>query len=194
MFKNNVLTQQDFDALLQWFSPNRDEAGAKYEEIRNGLIRYFHFRGCADVEILADVTINRLAGKLSSLDKNNNNKHITYFYGFAAKVYLEYLRSEENQRIEIGDENLLNIKTAVSSEENRDERLDCLDNCLAQLSDKDKSLIIEYFSKEKSEKIEIRRNLSEREGLNMGTLQVKIYRLKMSLKNCVEKCLKQNKM
>ncbi len=47
MIKTSVLTQEDFDALLKWFSPNREEAGGKYEKIREGLIRYFHSRGFA---------------------------------------------------------------------------------------------------------------------------------------------------
>lgn len=191
MPKNNVLTQEDFDALLKWFAADREKAGAKYEEIRSGLIRYFYFKGCSEAEILADETINRVARKLSALDRNNTYKPITYFYGFASKIYLEYRNSIKIREVEF-EQNLhpTDEKFDVQADitENRHK---CLEECLAQLSLEERELAIGYFSKEKSEKFENRRELAEKMDMTMTALYVRIFRLKSVLRNCVENCLKR---
>ena len=64
MKKHSEITQKDFEGLLDWLAPDREEAGKKYEEIRDGLIRFFRFKGCNDPEFLADETINRVASKI----------------------------------------------------------------------------------------------------------------------------------
>ena len=89
MNNNSTLEQEDFDQLLRWLSTDREEAGKKYELVREGLIRFFRYKGCHDSESLADETINRVASKVSTLDTTQNFKTITYFYGFAANILLE---------------------------------------------------------------------------------------------------------
>lgn len=194
MSDNKSLTQEDFDALLQWFAPNREDAGAKYEEIRNGLMRYFSFKGCSEVESLADETINRVAKKFSNLDRNNENKHITYFYGFADKIYLEYRRGIERKSVELEQTTYSIEKTFDQTNEIKEQRHECLEKCLATLAAQDKNLIIQYFSKDKIEKQKLRQNLAEQNSLTIGTLRVQIYRLKGTLKNCVGKCLRENSL
>ena len=189
MPKDNVLTQTDFDTLLQWFSPNREVAGAKYEEIRKGLIRYFSFKGCSESENLADETINRVAKKLSSLNTENNFKHITYFYGFASKIYLESRNKAENNTTEFDPGQHSNLIVEVDDE--KEDRHQCLDSCLAKLSPEERNLAIEYFSKDKSAKFEHRRKIAEKLNIKPGAMHVRIYRLKENLRNCVENCMKK---
>jgi hypothetical protein len=52
MNKNWVLSQEAFDALLDWLDPDREQAGIKYEQIRLRLIKIFTGRGCSDAEDL----------------------------------------------------------------------------------------------------------------------------------------------
>lgn len=188
MPKDSGLTKEDFDALLNWFSPNRDEAGAKYEEIRNGLIRYFNFKGCTEAENLADETINRVARKFSTFNLENDHKHITYFYGFAANIYkesrkkIEQVELDPNLRAEPDDIQEINSKEITHQ---------CLDGCLGKLSSEDSRLAVQYFCKEKSAKFEHRRNLAEDFKLKMGALHVKVHRLKATLRHCVENCMKE---
>lgn len=188
MTKNNNLTKENFDALLKWFDKDPDRAGSKYEEIRAGLIRFFTFKGCGEPESLADETINRVAVKFTSLDTDNPNKHITYFYGFASKIYLEYRRQVVEKTVPF--EPLVHDRaTAVSTGTgDREGDSQCLDSCLSTLSFSDRKITIQYFQKEKSEKIRNRRELAEREGLTVGALHVKIHRIKGNLRRCVEKC------
>lgn len=189
MTDNNLLTKENFDALLTWFSPNREEAGVKYEEIRNGLIRFFSFKGCNDAEILADETINRVAKKFDQLDTDNKNKHITFFYGFASKIYLEYLHKLNKREVQFETNLHSNTEITYQPDEIVEEKHQCLEKCLAKLSETDRVLMVQYFSKEKSAKIEHRRKLAEQLNISNATMHVKIHRLKDVLRVCVEKCL-----
>lgn len=191
MTKNNVLTQKDFDALLMWFSPDREEAGVKYEEIRNGLIRFFLLKGCSEAETLADETINRVAKKINTFDTTNNHKHITYFLGFAVNISRESRKKNKISDVEIEN---LNIKVEQNEVlfEFEENRYKCLEKCLSKLAAEERKLIIEYFKKEKSEKFTHRRNLAEENGLTMGAMQVKVHRIKRVLKNCLENCVEES--
>src|SRR5438105_3823358 len=93
--KQQVLTQIDFDSLLDWLDSSREKAGEKYEMIRGGLIDIFHYRGCTGPEDLADVTINRVAKKVHKIRNSYAGDPARYFYGVAKKVYLEYLKQKQ---------------------------------------------------------------------------------------------------
>ncbi len=45
MSRLSVLKQDDFDKLLAWLHDDREQAGQKYEEIRESLIKIFSWRG-----------------------------------------------------------------------------------------------------------------------------------------------------
>jgi hypothetical protein len=64
---NWTLTQEGFDGLLTWLSPDREQAGRKYEEIRLRLIKIYTRRGCTTPEELADEVFNRVTKKLPEI-------------------------------------------------------------------------------------------------------------------------------
>ena len=98
MNKNWSLSQEDFDALLAWLDPDREQAGIKYEQIRSRLIKIFTGRGCVDPEELADETINRVTRKLNGNSKANSPAIAArYFFGVANKIYMEHLRRKPPQ-------------------------------------------------------------------------------------------------
>ncbi|CAN5123071.1 hypothetical protein BH20ACI1_BH20ACI1_07680 [soil metagenome] len=182
------LIEGNFNDLLEWFSKNREEAGEKYEEIRNGLIRFFYFKGCADAENLADEAINRVASKLSVLVLSENPEPINVFYGFASKIYLEYFNSLKKQEVEFNADLHTSIELEEPLTESDNVNHECLEKCLTKLSDEERDLIIEYYSFEKDEKIEHRRKLAEKLKMKTSALQVKVYRLRKILRKCIEKC------
>lgn len=188
MKKQFGLVEENFNDLLNWFSVNRDEAGKQYEEIRNGLIRFFYFKGCPDAEDLADEAINRVATKLPTLDLSGNVKPINLFYGFASKIYLEYYSRIKEQELEF------NADLHSSTKESENINQSCLEQCLAELSSDDGDLIVEYYSLEKAEKIAHRRTLAEKLQMEMGAIHTKIHRLKKILRECIEKCAAENSL
>lgn len=194
MKQSNTLTQENFKALLNWFSPDKDEAGERYEQIRQGLIRYFQFRGCQTPDVLADETITRVAVKLPTFDMSNNVKTITYFYGFAKNIHLEYRKKTANKEIGIESVAFLSDKTSIKTENREEIVFDCLENCLARLPSEERDLILQYYSKNKQEKFELRQNLADQWNLKKGTLHTKIHRLKTGLGQCVRKCLAEKSL
>lgn len=194
MKKNFILKQEDFDALLGWLSDNREEAGEQYEMVRQCLIRFFRFRGCADLETLADETINRVALKVSALDFSKNVKTITYFYGFASNVYLENLRTRQNREIQLESPDFSGSRNFRTLAESSDIECDCLENCLTKLPREESALVTQYYCKDKSEKFEMRRKLAEAMNLKMPALHTKIFRIRSVLRECIEGCLKENSL
>lgn len=181
--------QEDFENLLDWLSRDRERAGEIYEEIRQGLIRYFRFRGCSDEDALADETINRVAVKVLSLTANENVETINYFYGFARNIYREYLA----RRREIEFNSALNYASSnhQAHSETEERRHKCLENCLKKLPDSERELVVRYYSRNKIAKIELRRKIAEELDLNAGTLHTKVYRLRNTLRKCIQKCINE---
>src|SRR5262245_10094206 len=97
MKKNWVLSQESFDALLNWLDPDRERAGHRYEEIRQRLIKIFTGRGCHEPDQLADETINRVTTRLNDIKEEFTGEPARYFYAVANRVHMEYLRVKPPQ-------------------------------------------------------------------------------------------------
>ena len=181
------LGQRQFDDLLSLFSGDRDEAGEKYEQIRRGLVRFFQFKGCSDPESLADETINRVASKANEFDPSKNIKPVTFFYGFASNILLE---NNRRSRKDVGlDETKIHAAETVAEDSTDDAKNACLQRCLEQLPTDEKELIIKYYAREGRAKIELRQEMCERLNYTATALYTKIFRLKASLKGCIENCM-----
>jgi DNA-directed RNA polymerase specialized sigma24 family protein len=189
MKKSNQLKKVEFEELLKWFSPDETKAGEEYEIIRSGLERYFRYRGCADPDDLADVTINRVASRLLSLDLSENPSKISIFYGFAKNIYREYLTRTSKLEFHQDTNYLPFYDLSFEDEENKE--FDCLDKCLSKISDEEKQIIIGYYSKDKGDKILLRKKMAEQLGITLNALHVRVYRIKNILKLCIENCVKK---
>jgi DNA-directed RNA polymerase specialized sigma24 family protein len=188
------ITQEDFDNLLGWFSADADEAGRKYEEIRQGLIRFFRFRGCTEAEDLADETFNRIAQKLEKIKFDDNIKLITYFYSFASNIYLEDFTKRKRNAAKTEDI-ISSIEQKNQIEEiEKSPAIECLEKCLTRETPETRSLLLEYYSREKNEKIELRKKLAEEQNVNIQSLHTRVFRLKKNLRKCLKNCLAKKKL
>ncbi len=61
----SMLRAEEFEALLRQLGPDRDWAGVRYEQLRQRLLMVFTYRGCSNVEHLADETMDRVAHRLA---------------------------------------------------------------------------------------------------------------------------------
>lgn len=194
MKKQFTLTQEDFEALLGWLSENRAEAGRQYELIRDGLVRFFRFRGCADPNALADETINRAAAKISTFDDSKNIKPLTYFYGFASNVFFEYSKTIRNREFSLDSDDLSSARNLRAETAATNLAGDCLENCLLKLPREESALVIEYYGKDKSEKFEERRKLADALNLKMPALHTRVFRIRNMLRECVKNCVKKKSL
>lgn len=188
MKKGYILEKQDFDALLTLFSEDREEAGKNYEKLRAGLVRFFRFRGCSDPQSLADETFNRVASKISSFRSTVESQPTAFVYGFARKILLEDRRSpraRESQLDELPDRyRIANDPVDEAVEEDHAH----LQKCLGELSNEDREVVTEYFSRERGEKIDLRRRMAEKLGCSSQALQSRIFRIKAVLRGCIDRC------
>jgi len=179
MRKDWVLTQESFDALLAWLSPDREQAGAKYEEIRTRLITIFTCRACGEPEDLADETINRVINKLPEIKDGFIGDPARYFYGVANNVHKESLRPKPTP-----------APPPPSTDADEIEReLKCLERCMQQLPKAKRELLVEYYQDEKSAKIDHRKHLAVRLGIAINALRIRAHRGRVSLADCVRDCL-----
>jgi DNA-directed RNA polymerase specialized sigma24 family protein len=186
----SALTQDEFDALLAWLDPDRDQAAQKYEEIRRRLIKIFVCRGCPVAEDLADETINRVAGKVEGVAPSYVGNPVLYFYGVAKKVYHEWFREWLRKQEATADASVADPVPDPDPPE-PDREYDCLMECMKLLAPKDQDLILDYYQEEKQAKIDHRKKLAEGLGIGLNTLRIKVYRLRARLQECVEQLMKQ---
>ena len=175
------LTHESFERLLGWLNTDRDKAGQRYEEIRFQLIKIFVSRGCLISEELADETINRVARRIQDIDQTYEGDPAAYFYGVARMIYLEYVRRKPTPQPP--------APPTVSQEHER--RCECLDQCIERLNPKNRELIRAYYQEDKQAKIDHRKEMAERMGMEPNALWVRVYRIRERLRECVVECLKR---
>ena len=179
MNKNWVMSQESFEALLDWLDPNREQAALKYEQIRAGLINYFTFRAPCDATDLADETINRVSSRLDHIKVQVNGERSRYFFGVARKVQLEYLRRKTPQAPD---------EPPVDSERLEIE-FRCLEECISKLSAENRELVLRYYQADGRQKIEERKQLADELGIAPNALRIRAYRIRAALQKCLEKCV-----
>lgn len=179
--KDWSLTQESFDQLLAWLDPERERAGRKYEEIRRKLIKIFLNRGCQTAEELADETINRVAKRVVDIAPTYSGDPARYFYGVAQKVLREYLRKPP-----------VAIALPAASAAEREAEYQCLEECMEQLSPQNRDLVLRYYQADKRTKIENRKELAQRLGIPLNALRIRACRLRATLLECIQQCLKES--
>lgn len=181
-----TLTQEAFDKLLIALGGGDRESGSeKYLEIRSNLTRFFEWRGCSFPEDHADETINRIAKKVAEGEQILNPSG--YAMGVARLLLLEILKSRQREQSALTE--MGQASEPIVDPDDGEDRLECLRDCLQNLSADNRELILQYYQGEKSEKIRNRKNLLDRLGISVNTLRMRALRLRDRLQGCVEQCM-----
>ena len=175
--------RDNFEKLLRWLDNDREIAGQKYEEIRIRLIKIFLVRGVNTAEELADETLQRVTDKVSKIAGDYQGDPISYFYGVARLVFLEYTRKPK----------LMELTGSILSPEKSGQTLEakdrCLTRCLEALLPKQHEFLKNYYKEQKQEKIATRKRMAEDLGISHKVLRVRAFRIREGLKKCIQKCL-----
>src|SRR5579864_4414712 len=174
-----TLTREAFDNLLCWLSPDRDEAGRKYENIRRRLIRLFNCRGCTIPEELADDTMNRVIKIIQSKADEYSGDPILLFFGVAKNVFREWTRTRPLEPPDL----------PIPEYDRNDRNLECLEGCLEELPQRERNVITRYYEQEGREKINLRQMIAAELGLDINALRIHACRIRKVLRNCVSACL-----
>lgn len=185
MSKHRILTQQQFDNLLAWLDPDREQAGVRYERIRQTLVKVCGWQGCGDAEEMADEVIDRVTRKVPDLMASYTGDPALYFYGVAKKLVLEHRRRNLGQS---SVQDTRNLVATVEIHED-DPRYQCLDKCVENLTPQHRDLVLKYYQEEKQAKIDFRREIAQKMGLEVKNLRVRMFRIRIFLHKCIQDCL-----
>jgi hypothetical protein len=177
------ISQEEFDDLLKWLDDDRDRAGEVYNDIHRQLTDAFRRWGLQEPEESASETVNRVAKKVKIIAPDYVGEKIKYFFATARFVLLEKQRVPPSSVLP--DDNLLPAPEPVPSNPS----LDCLEHCLAKLTESSRNLILRFYSGEKRVKIENRRKLAEEMKIDIAYLRLQAHRVRTVLKKCILDCL-----
>jgi DNA-directed RNA polymerase specialized sigma24 family protein len=184
MTKKSEITQKDFDRLLTWLDKDKEVAARKYQLIHRRLVQIFLARNAFPADELADQTIDRAIQKIDYLIEEYEGQPEPYIYSISNKIFFEYLRKPRVEPL-TGD---LVQKEAESDAE---VYFDCLNDCLQSLTPEQRELFVKYFQYEKQAKIEHHKKLAQMLGLDIKALRTRVYRLRVSMENCVRECVQK---
>jgi DNA-directed RNA polymerase specialized sigma24 family protein len=190
--KTWVLTLEAFDKLLAWLDPDREQAGKIYEEIRSKLIQGFQRHECLVPEELADETINRVAKRLPDIEQTYVGDRTRYFYGVAHNVHREQVK-KSHRTLPLHDD-LPDVKfTPPHTLENVEPEYMCLQSCMQHLTERNREVMLQYYSGEKQDKIRLRKELARRLEIDIALLRLRAQRIRVRLKRCILACLATGK-
>ena len=176
------LQQPGFDRLLRELSPDRERAAVEYERLRFRLIKFFQWQGCAEPEVFADRTLDRLARRLEE------GVHVeplySYCRGIARMLLLEAQRERELQASALNQAAILRGSALGSSEP---VLFEALLKCLDRLSENSRHLVLHYYQGEKQATIDGRKALADAMGIPINALRLRVNRIRNQLQNCVSK-------
>jgi len=180
-----VLTKDSFDALLASLDPDRRRAGAKYETLRLGLIRFFEWRGASTPVEHADETLDRVARKLRQGEEIRDIH--AFVAGVARFVFMEVVKQRNTQQAALRkwpEPSPAEEPPAVPD----DCRMGCAKECLQGLPDDNARLLIAYYQEDKARKIANRRGIADELGVSPNTLRMRMRRIRVQLEECILEC------
>jgi len=177
------LTAECLEKFLSWLSQDREEAWTKFEKLRKRLTVIFVRGGCHIPEELFDRTVDVACRKIEWGEVDRSVDPSAYCCGVARNVLHEYWRRPQPEPL---PEDVVGWADPPQWDERE---LACLDQCLDQLSQHDRNLVIGYHQHVGREKIEVHQDMAAQEG-GLNALRVKVCRIKRSLRDCVSECMK----
>jgi RNA polymerase sigma factor (sigma-70 family) len=184
----SAVPPESFNEILTWLDPDREVAGAIYVQLRHDLAKVFSWNHCSDPEGLTDEVIDRVAKKVHHLRQTFEGDPRLFFYGVARNLIKEAPKKIKTQ-VPLDDLDLPATLVTETGDETAQMREECLHSCLQELSKDKRELILAYYAKEKQAKIDHRVELARRLGTSVETLRVRVYRIRGTLEQCIERCL-----
>jgi RNA polymerase sigma factor (sigma-70 family) len=194
MARDSAIPPESFDEILAWLNPDREVAADMLVQLRHDLEKIFQWRGCSDPEGLTDEVLDRVAKKVHEVRPDYEGDPRRYFHAVANNVVKEDIK-KRTTHLSLDDvdplKNPLTQPEPEAEDETQADRDECLQLCLRELSDDKQALIRAYYEKEKQAKIDNRSELARQFGMSVQTLRVKVYRIRQSLDQCIERCLER---
>ena len=178
-----------FEKLLKCLSSDPDEAGERYENIRVKLLRFFEWRSCDSPEHRVDEAFDRVMRRIDEGQTITNL--MGYFYETARLIFMESLK-EKSRTAAIVENTPTTVAPVAGADTTEEPRVQCFDDCLAELPVESRKLILGYYESEKHEKIVHRKKMAIELEIPMNALRIRAHRIRKDLEKCVKTCLSQH--
>lgn len=175
-----------FQAFLAWLSPDREEAGQRFEAFKQKFVRFFIHGGCHVPDEMFYETVARAANKIHSGKVDRSDDPTPYCHGVARRVLSEYHREPIPGELQ---EDFQDRDTVPDWNE---DEMQCLDQCLSRLNEHHRDLVSRFFLYKGRKKIELHKEMAAQEG-GSAALRVKVFRIKKTLRECVADCISHSR-
>jgi DNA-directed RNA polymerase specialized sigma24 family protein len=191
-----TLTEAAFERLLAFLDPDRDRAGDAYERVRQKLMKFFQWRGCARAEECTDLTINRVARRIDEGATVHVTNPYLYFHGVALNVLKEYWREPGRDPLPIdalpasGQPSIAAVDPIDEAAGRQDaaRRIECLAECLGALAADERRLLTDYHRESRGPRIDHRKQLAGTLGIPLNALRIRVFRIRVVVQACVTRC------
>ena len=185
---SNPEPRDDFDHLLRWLSPDREQAGTIYEQIRGNLFDYFRRREVVDPLTMADEVIVRVTKKVGTVAPGYVGNPAAYFFGVARLVLLESRRKPPETELHAN----IQPTTEIALEDYKEGLLQGLNDCWRLLSPREQRILYCYCVENPPVRLaEARNQLAQELGIAISALRLITHRLKRKVKRCIEGAVKK---
>ena len=191
MARDSAIPPESFEEILAWLNPDRDVAATMYVQLRHDLAKLFRWGRCADPEGMTDEAFDRVAKKVHDVRQTYDGDPRLYFRAVANNLIKENHKKIKTQ-LSLDDIDLPGPQISEVEEDVAAELEECLQLCLQKLTGDKRELIRGYYAKEKQAKIDHRHELAQKFEISVETLRVRVFRIRESLAECIERCLKRN--
>jgi len=176
--------KSDFERLLEWLGPGRDEAAQKYEHIRSSLISYFRRRGATDPASLADEVFVRIARKADGLSRTFVGEQTHYCLAVARRVLAESRRHPPTAELPHD----LRAPDLAAEADAKESLSQSLEQCWQKLKPEERDILERYYLETPPLRLsESREELARELGLTVNALRVMSHRIRARLRRCIER-------
>lgn len=185
--KSKNLDHPDYTLLLRRLDSDPKRSSEKYKNLRRVLLKFFEWNNCwSEAEHLVDRTLDVVARKPIEFVIDNVG---AYCHVVARYVLMEF-RHPSPQVIPLADQpEVQGTNQDHDAAIDHQKELDCLNQCLRQLSSRNRDLVLEYYSSQESTHISHRQELARTFGISMNNLRVRAKRIREGLEECVKRRL-----
>ena len=175
-----LLTASQFDAFLHCLDPNPEQAAVEFVRLSERLRIFFAGRGFGDPDDLADEAIDRTIRRLDEVRAVK-----PFVLGVARRLAAEAHRRPHAVSLDSMAELPQLRITEDEDEARREQYMECMTTSIEELSEKERTLLIDWHRHEGRQKINLRNQMAATLGISKEHVRIVIFRLKAKLRDSI---------